>query len=404
MSAAETRAKLNEQRAAHAAFLEALTGEDGKYNMTTDQVGQFRKRNDEMTELAKKWEEEVEAEKAQSIEDAKAERAGRAVEGEVKDATPPKLKTLDDVHGAIRKGIDANADMLKRLGDGGQGSVRFSLPPETKTIIDIADITNPNNFVGYAPDAIAVGDVERYLPAGQTDSNSIRYYILNADTSNAAFVTNVTAATDAVLTWTLTTDEVEDVQAWVPVGRDIISDIPMLQSMVTGMLARRLQKVVAAALLVGNGTSPNIWGVFTRTNFQTQAKGADPTMDAVHKGITKVANIGGDANLAVFHPNDWQSIRLTRTGDGLYVLGNPTESGPMRLWGLPVVTSVGMTENTGGVLDTSYSMVFSNGGLQVEISTEHSTYFTERKLAIALSRRIAAAHFLPTAACTITGI
>ena len=171
------------------------------------------------------------------------------------------------------------------------------------------------------------------------------------------------------------------------------------------MLAKRLQKHVNLRLLMGDGSTPDIWGVFLRTGVQTQAKGVDPTFDAIHKAITKV-NVTGDANanLAVFHPNDWQDIRLTRTTDGVYILGNPADSGPMRLWGLPVVVSSGMTENTGGVVDTSYTTIFENGGLNVEVSTEHSTYFTERKIAVSLSRRLAAFHYRPNAACTITGI
>ena len=398
-TAAELRAQLNEKRAAAQAYMEAFKTSDGQYDMPTDRVGEFRKRNDEINDISIQWEAAAEAEKAAQVEAAESKSQGRMVT-ETKDE-PVKTKATFD--SAFKKGISANADMLKNIAAGGNGTVRFDVP-RTKTIVDIADITNENNFIGYAPDAIDVGDVEPFLPSGQVSSNNIRYYIASSDTSNAAFAANVTAVTDAVLTWTLTTDEVEDVQAWVPVGRDIISDIPMLQSMITGMLAKRLQKVVAAGLLVGDGSSPNIWGMFTRTNFQTQAKGTDPTLDAVHKGITKLAAVGADANLAVFNPNDWQDIRLLRTTEGQYILGNPTEAGPMRLWGIPVVTSVGMTENTGGVVDTSYTQVFNNGGLTVEISTEHASYFTARTAAIALSRRMGVAHYLPTAACTITGI
>jgi HK97 family phage major capsid protein len=205
--------------------------------------------------------------------------------------------------------------------------------------------------------------------------------------------------------WTPTTDEVEVVQTWIPASRPLLDDEPQMQSVITGMLAKRLQKTVSDDLLVGSGATPVIWGMFTRTGFQTQAKGVDPTFDAIHKAIT-LCRVTGDANpnLAVFHPNDWQDIRLTRTTDGIYILGNPTEAGPMRIWGLPVVVSTGMTQNTGGVVDTSFTTIFENGGVVVEASTEYSTYFTERTIALAVSRRLAAFHYRPAAACTITGI
>ena len=395
---------LAQKRAEHAAWLAAHKNDDGQYDMSAEDVGQFNTRNDELDKLQQEYEQALKVEKSAAENEAKMAPQGRVVAPEVKDAGPPRLKTKDDLDAAFRKGIEANAPMHKHLASGGQGSFRFELPANLKTIVDIADITNENNFVGYAPYAISIGDVEDRLPHGVVSSNNVRYYIHNADTANAAFVANVTAGTDAVETWTLTTDEVEDMQAWVPVGRDILSDIPMLQSLLTGILAKNLQKVASAAMLVGTGTTPVIWGMFTRTNFQTQAKGTDPVFDAVHKGITKVRAIGAEPNLAVFHPNDWEGIRLTRTTEGIYLLGSPTDAGPMRIWGVPVVTSLGMTENTGGVVDTSYTMIFENGGLVVEFSTEHASYFTARTAAIAMSRRVAAAHFLPTAACTITGI
>lgn len=405
-TAAELRARVDAKRAAAGAFLAAFTSEDGQYNMPTDKVGEFQKRTAEVEDLQKQWEDAVESEKAAAIEAVESKSAGRLAVADVKDDRPAAIRTKDDLNAAFRKGFADNAPILKALAEGARGSARFEIPADLKTVVTIGTsyATQPSQ-VGREESALFFGDVEPYFPSGQTDSASIVGYIQSTDTDNAAFVAEVTAVTDSAFVWTPTTDEVEDVQTWIPISRNLLSDEPQMQSVITGMLAKRLQKTISDDLLNGTGTTPVIWGVFTRTGFQTQAKGADPTFDAVHKAITKV-RVTGDANpnLAVFHPNDWEAIRLTRTTDGIYILGNPTEPGPMRIWGLPVVVSTGMTENTGGVVDTSYSMIFNNGGTTVEVSTEHSTYFTERKVALALSRRLGVFHYRPSAACTITGI
>jgi HK97 family phage major capsid protein len=178
-----------------------------------------------------------------------------------------------------------------------------------------------------------------------------------------------------------------------------------MQSTIESILLTDLQKESSDQILNGTGATPVIWGVFIRTGFQTVAKGTDPVFDACHKAMNLVATTGdANPNLFVFHPLDWQDIRLTRTTDGIYILGNPTEAGPMRLWGLPVVVSTGMTQNTGGVVDTSYTTLFENGGITVEASTEYSTYFVSRQVAISATRRICAFHRRPSAAATITGI
>jgi len=402
---AELRATIAEKRTEHGAFLAAFKTEDGQLDMSAEKVGEFNKRNDELEDLQKQYEVALEVDKSAAVNDAAMASQGR-VAVDTKDAKPARIETRDQLDAAFRKGFSANADMLKSLASGGTGTARFHVPADLKTVVTIGTsyATQPAQ-VGRTESALFFGDVEPYFPSGPTDAASIVGYIQTTDTDNADAVAEVTAATDSAFLWTPTTDEVEDVQTWIPISRNLLSDEAGMQTTITGMLAKRLQKLVSGLILVGDGTTPNPWGVFIRSGFQTQAKGSDPTFDACHKAMTKVAVTGdADPNLFVFHPNDWEALRLTRTTDGVYILGNPTEAGPLRLWGLPVVVSSGMTENTGGVLDTSFTTIYNNGGTNIEVSTEHSTYFTERKVALAISRRVAFWHSRPSAAATITGI
>jgi HK97 family phage major capsid protein len=161
-------------------------------------------------------------------------------------------------------------------------------------------------------------------------------------------------------------------------------------------------------ILSGTGTTPQLWGAFIRTGFQTQAKGADPAFDAVGKAILKV-QVTGDAlpDAIVFHPTDWWNLKLTRTTDGIYILGNPGDgNAAFSLWGLPVRLSTGIgSAGTAGVgAFRTYAQIFNNGGVIVEASTEHSTYFTERKVALAVHRRASLVSYRPSAFATVTGL
>ncbi len=145
-----------------------------------------------------------------------------------------------------------------------------------------------------------------------------------------------------------------------------------------------------------------------RSGVQSQAKGTDPAFDAIMKAITLVTVTGDTTpDAIVLHPTDWQNIVLTRTADGVYILGNPGSMPDPRMWGLPVrvsttVASAAGTAVVGGF--RSAAQIFSNGGIVVETSTEHSTYFTERKIALAISRRLAAFHYRPSGFCKVTGL
>jgi HK97 family phage major capsid protein len=185
--------------------------------------------------------------------------------------------------------------------------------------------------------ALYFGDTEDVFPHGSTDSKSIDYFIQTTDTDNAAAIAQGSAVTDSAFAWTGHDRSGRDGPDWIPMTHEAVADNVGLQSTVTGMLARRLQKKSNNYILAGDGNTPNPTGVFIRTGFQTQAKGTDPAFDAIHKAITLV-NVTGDANAnAIFaHPTDWQNIRLTRTTDGLYILGNPADAVAPNLWGLPV--------------------------------------------------------------------
>jgi HK97 family phage major capsid protein len=107
----------------------------------------------------------------------------------------------------------------------------------------------------------------------------------------------------------------------------------------------------------------------------------------------------------VIHPNDWQDIRLLRTADGIYIWGNPSETGVDRIWGLPVRKTTGITENTALVgAFRPFAEVRRRAGITVTISTEHSTFFVENKVMIQVEERLGLAVYRESAFCTVTGI
>jgi HK97 family phage major capsid protein len=159
-------------------------------------------------------------------------------------------------------------------------------------------------------------------------------------------------------------------------------------------------------ILVGNGTAPNLRGVNNVVGIQTQAKGADPVPDAVYKALVKVRVTGrAFPNACVFHPNDWQDVRLLRTADGIYIWGNPSEAGPLRIWGVNVVESDAQTENTAVVGDwENFSLLAVKRGIEVQVTNSHSTFFIEGKQAIRADMRVALVFLRPAAFATVTGI
>lgn len=406
-TSAELGIKLNTERTAYATWLAEHKAADGSYDLTGDQVGEFHKRNDAIAAMQGEYETALQVEKAAAETEAKLRPEGRIVPAGSEAPADGRIKDADGLNAAFKAAWDKAGPTLKAMANGLDGKVRFELPVEAKTLVTLSDHYPPATRLQTTGMANYYGDVESLFQSGSTGSNNIEYFIQTTNTTNAATRAEGTAVTDSAYVWTKTTDEVEIVQAWIPVTRAFLDDNEGMQSLVTGMLAYELQAEVNQQILSGTGTTPQLWGAFIRTGFQTQAKGTDPAFDAVGKAILKV-QVTGDAlpDAIVFHPTDWWNLRLTRTTDGIYILGNPADAGQLQLWGLPVRLSTGIgSAGTAGVgAFKQYAQIFNNGGVQVEASSEHSTYFTERKVALAVSRRLSLASYRPSAFATITGL
>lgn len=407
MTSNDIGVKLAAERQQFGAWLDGFKA-DGGLDMPAEKIGEFHTRNQALADLQKSYQDALLVEKAAADNALAAAPQGRPMEPP-KDAGP--VETKAQIEGAMKSAFEKVAPRLKDFAAGrANGSVIFDLPFGLKTLMTTADLAPQATRMGAFGSALYYGNVEDLFMQGRSDSKSIDYYIQTTDTDNAAAVAEGSAPTDSAFSYTLTTDPIETVSDWIPVTRESLDDNAYMLSRVQGLLAQRLQKKSSQIMLSGTGVTPIPTGVAVRTGVQTQAKGADNAFDAIHKAITLVETTGDAiADAVCIHPTDWQNLRLTRTVDGVYILGNPSDEGPLNLWGLPVRKTIAVI--AGGTAGTALVGAFSTqaeivnrGGLSVEISTEHSTYATERKVAIIMSRRFAVADYRPSAFCKVTGL
>src|SRR5690606_1542530 len=159
-------------------------------------------------------------------------------------------------------------------------------------------------------------------------------------------------------------------------------------------------------VLVGNGSAPNLRGILNTVGIQTQARGQDPLPDAFYKAMTKIQTTGrAIPTHHLMHPTDWEKIRLLKTNDGIYIWGSPSEAGPERLWGLPVVKAEVLTPGAGltGSFDPAMIMAFERRGIDIQVGYVDKQ-FVQGIRTIRADMRVALVVFRPAAFCTVTGL
>jgi len=317
---------------------------------------------------------------------------------------------------SIKQLLGEKTTELKSLAAGGNGTITMELTGADyekmraaaglKTLMTSSDIAPQADRQAVVPSAQFLADVTDLFVPGNTDRDTIEFYLESTFTNAAAETAEGSAAPESALSFTLTSYPVRELSTFIPITRRSLEDNSGLQSYIEGRLGHMIDLRRSSQLMAGNGTSPNLRGVLNVSGIQTQAKGSDPTPDAVYKAMV-LGRTTGDAEPtgAVFHAQDWQNVKLLRTIDGLYIWGNPSDASPDRIWGLDVRVSNSITQHTAVVgAFRPYAQIFMREGATIEISTEHSTFFTERKAAILIYERLAVAWYRPAAFVSVTGL
>lgn len=371
---------------------------------TVDKAAHIRKLNDEQTELGKEVDDLRAVQKAAERTRVANERGVDDGSGETGSDYGPRAGARP----ATKSFGQLFVESVAYKGKEGKVGPLATIDVELKTLMTTTagwdpEETRTGRMVEFATRPLQVAQI---IPTTETTQGAVPYMEETTFTNNAAEVAEGGTYGEAALAYTEQMSTVRKIGTFLPVTDEQLEDEPRIRGIIDNRLGFMVRQRLDSQILVGNGTAPNLRGVLNVVGIQTQAKGTDPTPDAVYKAIVKVEVTGQAlADVVVMHPNDWQDIRLLRTADGLYIWGNPSDAGPERIWGLRVVRAQALTENTGLVGDFgNFSELAVRRGVDVQISNSHSTYFVEGKQAIRADIRVALVIYRPAAFCQITGI
>lgn len=255
---------------------------------------------------------------------------------------------------------------------------------------------------GFAPESVRSGlilpkatrpiQMLDIIPTGTINQPLEVYMEQTLRTNNAAETSEGGTYNEAAFKYTEQSEAVVKFTISLPVTDEQLEDEARITSIIQDDLMLMVRQRIDTQSLNGDGISPNITGYLNKSGILTQLAGVDNIPDTIFKLMTKVRVTGrAIPSATVLHPTDWEIVRLLKTSDGIYIWGSPSEAGPERMWGLPIVQADALAVGTGLVGDFAnpiYSQMLIKRGITLKVTNSHSDDFVKGKQMIRADIRL----------------
>jgi HK97 family phage major capsid protein len=310
-------------------------------------------------------------------------------------------------------------DSLQKLVRGEATKCRFEISGkhaydilERKTTITSATVGFPTSgvmpeergsFVAEARRALRIAEI---IPRRATALGKIYWPKTNAKMSDASPQTSQGASKlENAMTFTTANAEVQTIATWIPAAKQVLDDWSELAGILTNSLSYYTNKEVDEQLLSGDNTNGSLYGL------TSQAQSFDTSLlPAAALGYTYIDTIASafeqvdaddelPSDYVVLSTTDVWNLRKTKDGEGRYMLQNPQDNAAFTLWGRRVVPSNSMTVGyfLAGSAASAAAEIRDRMGITIDISTEHSDFFTKNLVAIRAETRLALCVYRPNA-------
>lgn len=299
----------------------------------------------------------------------------------------------------------SDSDDYQALTTKGRGIARLNL----KAVTNITSATTGTGGVGVGiqPTRVAgiITDPERQftirdlIMPGRTGSNAVEF-VQETGFQNMAAPQAGEGALKAQsdLSFGMVTTTVKTIAHWFKASKQVLSDIPLLQSYINGRAIYGLKYKEEEQILAGDGTGQNLLGLIPQATTFNEAlrKAGDTKIDTLRRAILQVRVAEYRASAIALNPVDWADIELTKDSTGSYIWVNVQEGGVQRLWKLPVVDSNAVPEGEFlvGAMNIA-AQVFDREDAAVEVSTEDGDNFRTNMVTIRAEERLALAVYRP---------
>ncbi|MCX2201474.1 phage major capsid protein [Pantoea agglomerans] len=296
-----------------------------------------------------------------------------------------------------------SSEALKAFSASIEGNKRLSIPVKAALL----SINVPGQIV--APDRLPGIDqqpkqrlfIRDLIAPGRTESNTIYWVQQTGFTNNAATVAENTKKPYSDITFAEKITPVRTIAHLFKAAKQILDDMPQLQSTIDAELRYGLKYVEEQEILFGDGTGTHLNGIVPQASAYAAAFSVanQSGIDDLRLAMLQAQLARFPASGHVLHFIDWAKIELTKDSLGRYILANPAALTGPTLWGLPVVATEAAAFQ-GKFLTGAFNagaQIFDREDANVVISTENADDFEKNMISIRCEERLALAVKRPEA-------
>lgn len=243
----------------------------------------------------------------------------------------------------------------------------------------------------------------------QTDSDSVEFVRITAETNNAAVVPEATATDSAEsgaepgfkpesdLAFERVNTPVKTIAHWIAATSRALQDASSIRGIIDAFLRYGVELELEDQIVQGDGIGENFDGILATQGLQVQPF-VDDVFKTTRQARRKVRTIGRRIpNAYLFNPVDWENIELQKDANERYYFNGPINQGPLTLWGLPVIESEAVPEGTGLVGDFTTCVLWDRMQASISVSNSHADFFIRNLVAILCELRAAFGVLKPNA-------
>lgn len=294
--------------------------------------------------------------------------------------------------------------------------VEVATRKELKTLLTGLSRTSAGAFLSpdrqsYIPLALRALVVRNLVTVGDTDSDIVEWVKENSFTNAAAETAEATATSGASgtkpesgLDYAVVQSTVKTIAHWIPATKRALSDVGQLRTLIDQRLQDGINLRLDSQMVNGDATGENLRGILNTSGVLTQARGADPAVDAVLKAVTQIRLQFLEPTAILMHPTDAMNARLAKNANGDYYFGPPSLQGDLQLWGLPIVQSPVVAAGTAIVGKWDEAILWIREGVTLSATDAHADFFIRNMVAVLAEMRAAFAIPRAFGFCTVTGL